>query len=76
MIVGSLLCKDLLGDWRVGQAHLLRHLVDGDVASNNGGWQWIAGTGTDPQRFFRIFNPVVQGERFDPEWRVRAPVRA
>ena len=67
MVVGSFLCKDLLVDWRVGQEHFLRHLVDGDVASNNGGWQWIAGTGTDPQPFFRIFNPVLQGERFDPD---------
>jgi deoxyribodipyrimidine photo-lyase len=67
MIVASFLCKDLLVDWRWGEAHFLRHLVDGDVASNNGGWQWAAGTGTDAQPFFRIFNPVTQGKRFDPD---------
>lgn len=67
MITASFLCKDLLVDWRLGEAHFLRHLVDGDVASNNGGWQWAAGTGTDAQPYFRIFNPVTQGERFDPE---------
>jgi deoxyribodipyrimidine photo-lyase len=67
MITASFLCKDLLVDWRLGQAHFLRHLVDADVASNNGGWQWVASTGTDPQPYFRIFNPVTQGERFDPE---------
>jgi len=66
MITASFLCKDLLIDWRLGEAHFLRHLVDGDVASNNGGWQWAAGTGTDAQPYFRIFNPVTQGERFDP----------
>jgi deoxyribodipyrimidine photo-lyase len=67
MIVASFLCKDLLVDWRWGEAHFLRHLVDGDVASNNGGWQWAAGTGTDAQPYFRIFNPVSQGKRFDPD---------
>ncbi len=67
MIVASFLCKDLLIDWREGEAHFMRHLVDADVASNNGGWQWAAGTGTDAQPFFRIFNPVTQGTRFDPE---------
>jgi deoxyribodipyrimidine photo-lyase len=69
MIVASFLCKHLLIDWRIGQAHFLRHLVDGDVASNNGGWQWAAGTGTDAQPYFRMFNPVTQGQRFDPEGR-------
>jgi deoxyribodipyrimidine photo-lyase len=67
MITASFLCKDLLVDWRLGVAHFLRHLIDGDVASNTGGWQWAAGTGTDAQPFFRIFNPVTQGEKFDPE---------
>jgi deoxyribodipyrimidine photo-lyase len=67
MIVASFLCKDLLVDWRLGEAHFLRHLVDGDLASNNGGWQWAAGTGTDAQPYFRIFNPVTQGQRFDPD---------
>lgn len=69
MIVASFLAKDLLIDWRWGERHFLQHLVDGDLASNNGGWQWAAGTGTDAQPFFRIFNPVAQGERFDAEGR-------
>ncbi len=69
MVSASFLCKDLLVDWRLGQDHFLRHLVDGDVASNNGGWQWAAGTGTDAQPYFRIFNPVTQGEKFDPQGR-------
>ncbi len=67
MVVASFLTKDLLVDWRVGEAHFMRHLVDGDVASNNGGWQWCASTGTDPQPYFRIFNPVAQGRRSDPD---------
>jgi deoxyribodipyrimidine photo-lyase len=67
MISASFLTKDLLVDWRVGEAHFMRHLIDGDVASNNGGWQWAASTGTDPQPYFRIFNPVEQGRRHDPE---------
>jgi deoxyribodipyrimidine photo-lyase len=45
----------------------MRHLVDGDVASNNGGWQWTASTGTDPQPYFRVFNPVLRGRKFDPD---------
>jgi len=67
MIAASFLAKDLLLDYRLGEAEFMRHLVDGDVASNNGGWQWTAGTGADAQPFFRIFNPVLQGRRFDPE---------
>ena len=67
MIAASFLTKDLLADWRVGESHFMQHLVDGDVASNNGGWQWSASTGTDPQPYFRIFNPVSQGRRHDPE---------
>ncbi len=66
MIAASFLAKDLLVDWRHGEAHFMAHLVDGDVASNNGGWQWTAGTGTDAAPYFRIFNPVSQGRRFDP----------
>ncbi len=65
MIVASFLCKDLLIDWREGEAHFMRHLLDGDQAVNNGGWQWAAGTGTDAQPFFRIFNPVLQSKKFD-----------
>jgi deoxyribodipyrimidine photo-lyase len=67
MIAASFLAKDLLVDWRAGEAHFMRHLVDGDVASNNGGWQWTAGTGTDAAPYFRIFNPVSQGRTFDPD---------
>jgi deoxyribodipyrimidine photo-lyase len=66
MIVASFLTKDLLVDRRVGEAHFMRHLVDGDVSSNNGGWQWVAGTGADAQPYFRIFDPVGQGRRHDP----------
>lgn len=66
MVTASFLTKHLLIDWRRGEAHFMRHLVDGDVASNNGGWQWSASTGTDPQPYFRIFNPILQGRRFDP----------
>ncbi len=66
MIVASFLTKDLLLDWRWGESYFMRMLVDGDPASNNGGWQWAASTGTDAQPYFRIFNPVLQGERFDP----------
>jgi deoxyribodipyrimidine photo-lyase len=67
MVTASFLVKDLLIDWRRGERFFFRHLVDGDPASNNGGWQWAASTGTDAQPYFRIFNPVSQGERFDPE---------
>ena len=67
MIAASFLAKHLLLDYRLGEAEFMRHLVDGDVASNNGGWQWTAGTGTDAQPFFRVFNPVLQGRRFDPD---------
>ena len=67
MIVASFLTKDLLIDWRRGERWFMNHLVDGDLASNNGGWQWGAGTGTDAAPYFRIFNPVTQGMRFDGE---------
>ena len=67
MIVASFLTKDLLIDWRRGARFFMDHLVDGDPASNNGGWQWAASTGTDPQPYFRIFNPSKQGERWDPD---------
>jgi deoxyribodipyrimidine photo-lyase len=68
MIVGSFLVKDLQQDWRIGEAHFMHHLLDGDVASNNGGWQWIASTGTDPAPYFqRLFNPMTQQDRFDPD---------
>lgn len=67
MIVASFLTKHLLIDWRAGEGWFMRTLIDGDVASNNGGWQWAASTGTDPQPYFRIFNPVLQGRRHDPD---------
>lgn len=67
MIVASFLTKDLLIDWRWGERHFMQQLVDGDHAANNGGWQWSAGTGTDAQPYFRIFNPVSQGQKFDPQ---------
>jgi deoxyribodipyrimidine photo-lyase len=67
MIVASFLVKDLLVDWRWGEEYFLQQLVDGDHAANNGGWQWVAGTGTDAQPYFRIFNPVSQGEKFDTQ---------
>lgn len=64
MIVASFLIKDLLIHWRQGDIYFMQHLLDGDVASNNGGWQWAAGTGTDAQPYFRIFNPVSQSQKF------------
>ncbi len=67
MIVASFLIKDLHIDWRWGESYFMSKLVDGDFAANNGGWQWSASTGCDGQPYFRIFNPVSQGERFDPE---------
>ena len=66
MIVASFLTKDLHIDWRWGERYFMERLVDADPASNNGGWQWSAGTGTDAAPYFRIFNPVSQGNRFDP----------
>lgn len=66
MIVASFLTKDLLIDWRWGEAWFMENLVDGDLAANNGGWQWTAGTGTDAAPYFRIFNPVLQSRKFDP----------
>jgi deoxyribodipyrimidine photo-lyase len=66
MIVASFLVKDLHLDWTRGARWFMRHLADGDLASNNHGWQWVAGTGTDAAPYFRIFNPVTQGQRFDP----------
>jgi deoxyribodipyrimidine photo-lyase len=66
MIVASFLVKDLLIDWRWGERWFMQHLVDGDPAANNGGWQWTAGTGTDAAPYFRIFNPSLQGLKFDP----------
>ncbi|MBU2872111.1 deoxyribodipyrimidine photo-lyase [Colwellia sp. E2M01] len=66
MVVASFLTKHLLIDWRLGEKYFMQHLIDGDLASNNGGWQWAASTGCDAQPYFRIFNPIRQSERFDP----------
>jgi deoxyribodipyrimidine photo-lyase len=66
MIVASFLVKDLLINWRWGEAFFMQHLVDGDPAANNGGWQWTAGTGTDAAPYFRIFNPISQSRKHDP----------
>src|SRR5690606_26861606 len=67
MVAASFLAKNLLIDWRRGERFFMRRLIDGDLANNNGGWQWSASTGTDPQPYFRVFNPVSQGERHDPD---------
>ncbi len=67
MVSASFLVKDLLIDWRVGERYFMSQLLDGDLAANNGGWQWSASTGTDSSPYFRIFNPTRQSERFDPE---------
>jgi deoxyribodipyrimidine photo-lyase len=65
MITASFLAKHLLIDWRMGERYFMEHLIDGDFASNNGGWGWSASTGVDPQPYFRIFNPLLQSEKFD-----------
>jgi deoxyribodipyrimidine photo-lyase len=67
MVVASFLTKHLLIDWRWGEQYFMEHLIDGDLAANNGGWQWAASTGCDAQPYFRIFNPTRQSERFDPK---------
>lgn len=67
MLVASFLVKDLLIDWRWGEKWFMQNLLDGDPASNNGGWQWAAGTGTDAAPYFRIFNPTTQSKKFDPD---------
>lgn len=66
MIVASFLVKDLHIDWTRGARFFMEHLVDGDIASNQHGWQWVAGTGTDASPYFRIFNPISQSRKFDP----------
>ena len=67
MIVASFLVKDLHLPWQWGARHFMQHLVDGDLASNQHGWQWTAGTGTDASPYYRVFNPIGQAERFDPD---------
>ena len=67
MIVAQFLTKNLLCDWRIGEAFFMRYLVDSDLGANNGGWQWSSSTGTDAAPYFRVFNPVSQSETHDPE---------
>lgn len=67
MVTAMFLTKDLFVDWRWGERFFMQHLVDGDLAANNGGWQWSASTGNDAAPYFRIFNPRLQSEKFDPE---------
>lgn len=69
MIVASFLTKDLHIDWRLGERYFMQHLIDGELAANNGGWQWAASTGADAVPYFRIFNPTTQGQRFDEQGR-------
>jgi len=66
MITAMFLTKNLLIDWRLGEQWFMQHLVDGDLAANNGGWQWCASTGMDSVPYFRIFNPITQSQKFDP----------
>jgi len=69
MVVAMFLTKNLLIDWREGERWFMRQLIDGDLAANNGGWQWSASTGTDAAPYFRIFNPISQSQKFDPDGR-------
>ncbi|WP_160285831.1 deoxyribodipyrimidine photo-lyase [Pseudomonas knackmussii] len=69
MLSAMFLSKNLLLDWREGERWFMRHLIDGDLAANNGGWQWSASTGTDAAPYFRLFNPIAQSRRFDPHGR-------
>ena len=66
MVTAMFLSKNLLIDWRLGEAWFMAHLVDGDLAANNGGWQWSASTGADSVPYFRVFNPLSQSRKFDP----------
>lgn len=67
MVTAMFLSKNLMIDWRLGEKFFMEHLIDGDLAANNGGWQWSASTGTDAAPYFRMFNPVSQSRKFDPE---------
>jgi len=69
MVVASFLAKHLLLDWRLGEAYFAQKLLDFDLASNNGGWQWSAGSGTDAAPYFRVFNPELQAKKFDPDYK-------
>ena len=66
MVTSQFLAKHLFINWREGERYFMQNLVDGDLAANNGGWQWSASTGTDAVPYFRMFNPIRQAERFDP----------
>jgi deoxyribodipyrimidine photo-lyase len=68
MIVASFLVKDLLIDWRWGEAYFAQKLLDFDLSANNGGWQWAAGSGCDAAPYFRVFNPTEQTKKFDPKY--------
>jgi deoxyribodipyrimidine photo-lyase len=67
MITAGFLCKHLLIDWQWGEAYFASKLLDYDLSSNNGNWQWAAGTGCDAAPYFRVFNPLTQAEKFDPD---------
>ena len=67
MVVAMFFTKNMLHDWRLGEAYFMQNLIDGDFASNNGGWQWSSSTGTDAAPYFRIFNPITQSTNFDKE---------
>ena len=67
MVVAMFFTKNMLHDWRLGEAFFMQNLIDGDFASNNGGWQWSSSTGTDAAPYFRIFNPLTQSKNFDSE---------
>jgi deoxyribodipyrimidine photo-lyase len=67
MVAASFLCKDLLTDWRLGEAYFAEKLMDYELSSNNGNWQWSAGTGCDAAPYFRVFNPSEQLRKFDPQ---------
>ena len=67
MVVAMFFTKNMLHDWRLGEAYFMQHLIDGDFSSNNGGWQWSSSTGTDAAPYFRIFNPITQSTNFDKE---------
>jgi deoxyribodipyrimidine photo-lyase len=69
MLVSSFLIKHLLIDWRLGEAYFAKKLLDFDMASNNGGWQWAMGGGTDAAPYFRIFSPMEQQKKFDPDYK-------
>ena len=67
MVTAMFFTKNMLHDWKIGEAFFMQNLMDGDFSSNNGGWQWSASTGTDAAPYFRIFNPVTQSQNFDPD---------